>query len=197
MRHLMDGGRPLGRGGLVRYSAEHSLWMPAGKLTFDAARTIASAELHEGRKRTKPMASAESELALSVNDMTFCKTAWYAATDEGLLRSMDHGATWSLQPLGPLPTLPVRSVRVSRDGRDLWVVSLRGLVFSQDGGKTWSWHDLPLNSGGAQWLDVALNAEPGQPETIVAAAENGLYLSADGGKAWHLVGSGLPQAPIQ
>jgi hypothetical protein len=56
---------------------------------------------------------------------------------------------------------------------------------------------LPLNSGGALWLDVALASEPGQPETIVAAAENGLYLSPDAGKAWHLVGSGLPQAPIQ
>ena len=187
----------LGRGGLVRYNAAHSLWMPAGRLTPDTARTVAAAEAHEGHQRTRPTASAESELALGVNDMSFCRTGWYAATDEGLLRSTDHGITWSLQPLGPLPTLPVRSVRVSANGANLWVVSLRGLVFSHDAGKTWSWHDLPLNSGGAQWLDVALDSEPGQPETIVAAAENGLYLSSDGGKAWHLVGSGLPQAPIQ
>lgn len=189
----------LGRGGLVRYDSQHKLWEPAGHLAPDAARTIAAAETRDGSRkaRGRNAASPDSAFGLSVTDMAFCRTAWFAATDEGLLRSSDKGVTWSLQPLGPLPTLPVRSVRVSRDGQNLWVVSLRGLVFSHDAGKTWSWHDLPLNSGGALWLDVALASEPGQPETIVAAAENGLYLSPDAGKAWHLVGSGLPQAPIQ
>jgi photosystem II stability/assembly factor-like uncharacterized protein len=68
------------------------------------------------------------------------------------------------------------------------------MVFSHDAGKTWSWHDLPETAGGALWLDDA----PGTgEETLVAGAENGLYISRDGGQMWSRVGAGLPQAPIQ
>jgi photosystem II stability/assembly factor-like uncharacterized protein len=76
----------------------------------------------------------------------------------------------------------------------LWVVSLRGLVFSRDAGKNWSWHDLPAGAGAALWLDVAPGAEE---ETMIAAAENGLYISHDAGQLWSRVGAGLPQAPVQ
>jgi photosystem II stability/assembly factor-like uncharacterized protein len=144
------------------------------------------------------------QLTEPVNDMGFANDAWFAATDHGLLRSEDHGENWALMPLGPLPTLPVRSVRVSADGASLWIVSLRGMVFSHDAGKTWSWHDLPESAGSALWLDSApgaggnVNADtkPGE-ETLVASAENGLYISRDSGAKWNRVGSGLPQAPIQ
>ena len=106
-----------------------------------------------------------------------------------LLMSADQGVTWDLKPLGPLTTLPpVQSVRVSPDGERLWVVSLRGLVFSTDGGKTWAWHDLPLDSGGAISLDVDHEDE----NTMISIARNGLYISRDGGKSWQQSASGLP-----
>jgi photosystem II stability/assembly factor-like uncharacterized protein len=77
---------------------------------------------------------------------------------------------------------------------NMWVVSLRGLVFSHDGGKTWNWHDLPEAAGSALWLDATTT---GEEETIVADAENGLYISRDAGKTWKLAGAGIPQAPVQ
>jgi photosystem II stability/assembly factor-like uncharacterized protein len=81
------------------------------------------------------------------------------------------------------------------------VVSLRGLVFSRDAGKTWSWHDLPLASGGARWLDADREdgaGEQGAKErAIFAVAETGLFVSRDDGANWKLAGSGLPQAPVQ
>jgi photosystem II stability/assembly factor-like uncharacterized protein len=96
-------------------------------------------------------------------------------------------------PLGPLTTLPVQSVRVSQDGEQLWVVSLRGLVFSQDGGTSWSWHDLPLSSGGAISLDV----DPAAENVMIAIAHNGLYISRDAGSSWQQAASGLPATPVQ
>jgi photosystem II stability/assembly factor-like uncharacterized protein len=139
-----------------------------------------------------------------VNDMGFANLGWFAATDHGLLRSEDHGENWALMPLGPLPTLPVRSVRVSADGESLWIVSLRGMVFSHDAGKTWNWHDLPESAGAALRLDSAPGVDANasaniktSEETLVASAENGLYISRDSGAKWSRVGSGLPQAPIQ
>jgi photosystem II stability/assembly factor-like uncharacterized protein len=173
-------------------------------LTPETAATLASlGERKPGQKsasssRTTTHVASGSLLNEAVNDMGFADDAWFAATDHGLLRSEDRGENWALMPLGPLPILPVRSVRVSADGESLWVVSLRGMVFSHDAGKTWSWHDLPESAGSALWLDSApeVNAS-GRKETLVASAENGLYISRDAGVKWNRVGSGLPQAPIQ
>jgi len=98
-----------------------------------------------------------------------------------------------LNPIGPLATLPVQSVRVSSNGERLWVVSLRGLVFSTDGGKSWSWHDLPPASGGA----ISLYSVPSEDQTLVSVAHKGLYISRDAGQTWAEPGAGLPSAPVQ
>ena len=98
-------------------------------------------------------------------------------------------------PLGPLANLPVSSVRVSRDAQSLWAVSLRGLVFSSDGGRTWAWRDLPLTAGGALRLDIA--AGESGTGTFVATAHNGLFISRDAGATWQQAAFGLPQAPIE
>jgi photosystem II stability/assembly factor-like uncharacterized protein len=122
--------------------------------------------------------------------MAFADSAWFAATEENLLISKDRGATWSPLPLGPV-NLPTRSVRATPDGQRLWVVSLRGMVFSLDGGVTWSWRDLPREAGGALRLDTA------DENTFLATAANALYLSRDGGRTWRKAGSGIPEAPLQ
>jgi photosystem II stability/assembly factor-like uncharacterized protein len=87
----------------------------------------------------------------------------------------------------------VQSVRVSTDGQRLWVVSLRGLVFSADGGASWAWHDLPLKAEGAMTLNVDRDNEA----TMVSIAHNGLYISRDAGNTWQQAGSGLPSTPVQ
>jgi photosystem II stability/assembly factor-like uncharacterized protein len=125
--------------------------------------------------------------------MAFNSKEWYAATSVGLLLSTDRGATWTRKQIGPLTSLPVQSVRVSSNGERIRVVSLRGLVFSDDGGNTWTWHDLPLNSGGA----VTLDAQPGDENTLISIAHNGLYISRDTGKTWQQAASGLPSTPVQ
>jgi photosystem II stability/assembly factor-like uncharacterized protein len=138
---------------------------------------------------------ASGALAWVIHDMAFSDARWFAATEHGILISDDRGQTWDSLPLGPLVNLPVSSVRASRDGKSLWAVSLRGLVFSSDAGETWNWRDLPLDAGGALRLDVALG--PGDAETFVATARKGLYISRDLGATWEEVASGLPEAPIE
>jgi photosystem II stability/assembly factor-like uncharacterized protein len=183
----------LERGGLVRYESGKSAWVSAGRLDGATASLIASAEAAKPARKAGPHLSGIG-FSEQVNDMAFCHTSWLAATEHGLLRSTDRGEIWEILPLGPLPTLPVRSIRVSPDGQNLWVVSLRGLVFSHDGGKTWVWHDLPEAAGAALWLDATTD---GHDETIVADADNGLYISRDAGKTWKLAGAGIPQALVQ
>jgi len=191
----------LSGGGLMRYDAGREVWVRAGKLA-GAAAVMAAAQTKPAapalrasasRRRTTP--SAEPTLGWAVSDMVFSATRWFAATDHGLLVSENRGTTWQLLPLGPLWDLPVASVRVSRDAQSLWVVSLRGLVFSSDAGRSWAWRDLPLDAGGALRLEVA----PGNAEgaTFVATAGNGLFISRDAGATWQQAASGLPQAPIE
>jgi photosystem II stability/assembly factor-like uncharacterized protein len=188
----------LTEGGLSRYDAQRRSWARAG--TLDAAATAKppspSGKLDPSDKSAaRKAARGERALNLVVNDMAFAETRWFAATEKGLLLSGDRGAHWKQLPLGPLPDLPVASVRASADARSLWVVSLRGLVFSSDGGRNWTWHDLPLGSGGALRLELG----PGQRErqTLVAVAHNGLFISRDAGDTWRQAAAGLPSAPVE
>ena len=173
----------LERGGLMRYDARKGGWVRAGVVLGEAAANFDPTARRVLSPRRRPLASV-------VNDMAFGRSLWFAATDDGLFASRDRGATWSLFPFAPL-NLPVSAVRISYDGRRIWVVSLRGMVFSSDGGKRWAWHDLPYESGGALRLDIA------DRETLLASSHNGLYISRDAGQHWQLAAAGLPAAPVE
>jgi photosystem II stability/assembly factor-like uncharacterized protein len=173
----------LQEGGLVRYDESQKLWIRTGTVVGEAALR----QDHTVRSNWTRRPARREPLVL---DLAFSRDRWFAATPEGLLVSADSGRTWERFPFAPLP-LPVSSVRVSPDGQHLWVVSLRGMVFSRDGGRSWTWHDLPFDSGGALRLEVA------DADTLLAIARRGLYVSRDAGRTWQLAASGLPTAPLQ
>jgi uncharacterized protein YfiM (DUF2279 family) len=125
-----------------------------------------------------------------VNDVFTSGAAWLAATDQGLFESRDQGRTWNALRFGP-GELPVQSVRASADGRVIRLVSSRGMVFSDDAGRSWSWHDLPLESGGA------LKLEWSGESTLLVAAQTGVYISRDAGRSWGREQAGLPGARAQ
>jgi len=174
----------MGRGGLMRYDAARSVWLPAGMAVGEAAATT-------DRRGRRLVPKGPRPLTAVVLDMAFSRDAWFAATAGGLLASRDSGETWQLYPVGPMTTLGVRSVRVSPDGSDLRIVSLRGMVFSRDAGRTWSWHDLPYGAGAAERLEIA------DENTLLATTHRGLFISRDAGKTWQFTSNGLPEAPVQ
>ena len=186
------------RGGLMRYDAGRGTWVPAGMLVGDIQPLAEPSEPILQRKQsaqparpTAPKAPAGPRpLRTVVDDMTFSESAWYAATEEALLVSRDQGSTWRAVPFGLL-SLPTRSVRVSSDGQRLWAVSLRGIVYSLDGGATWAWRDLPADAGGALHLDAA------DDSTFFAIGSRALYFSWDSGHSWRKAGNGIPQVPLQ
>jgi photosystem II stability/assembly factor-like uncharacterized protein len=117
--------------------------------------------------------------------MFFADSAWFAATEQGLFVSRDSGRSWTELPFGP-GELPVGSVRASSDGRQVRLVSSGGMIFSEDAGRTWAWHDLPLESGGA--IRVEWTAD----NILLAVARTGLYISRDAGNSWAKAQAGLP-----
>ncbi|MGH8276945.1 MAG: WD40/YVTN/BNR-like repeat-containing protein, partial [Steroidobacteraceae bacterium] len=178
----------LERGGLARYDAAKGQWTRAG----NTAGAIQETTHANSRARKQQASSGTRRFDFVVNDMAFARGVWFAATDEGLFASHDEGATWRLYPFAPL-VLPVRSVAVAPDGTQIKIVSLRGMVFSDDAGKTWSWHDLPAEAGGALRILVAQGS---QPPALLATSPAGLYVSRDAGRTWKRSASGLPQTGI-
>jgi photosystem II stability/assembly factor-like uncharacterized protein len=171
----------LDKGGMMSYDRERSSWVRAGQLAGEAAWTFQHGRLIKPERRA---------FDLMVNDMAFSSAGWYAATPYGLLRSTDRGATWREVRFAPL-ILPVRSVAASTEGQRLWVVTNHGMVFSRNGGRNWTWHDLPPSAGGAGRLEVA------DSNTLLALTRKGLYISRDGGTNWERAAHGLPTVPIR
>ena len=165
-------------GGLMRLDEASGKWVRAGTL----------AEPGSAPARSRAKISAPPFRA-AVNDMAFSATRWFAATDDGLYASSDAGASWTSVPFSLL-ALPVNSVRVSANGNEIRLVSSRGMIFSNDAGHSWQWHDLPFESYGARRLEIA------DETTLLATSPTGLYVSRDEGETWKKSQSGLPALPI-
>lgn len=167
-------------GGLFHYDGERQTWVRTGTF-WSAPVTSNSPGTPDPRNRTvRPV----------VNDLYASESGWFAATEQGLFCSYDEGRTWSSLRFSA-GELPVQSARASKDGQTLRIVSSGGMVFSDDGGRSWSWHDLPLESGGTLKLDWT------DSTTLVAEGRTGLYISRDGGITWSRAGSGLPSAHVE
>jgi hypothetical protein len=156
-----DGWRAmLSSGGLARFNRGGNAWVRTGSLTGGGS------------------------FGSKVQELAFSDTAWYAATEDGLFGSSNEGATWTKIPIGPTD-LPVRSVQTNASGNAIWIVSSRGMVLSEDGGKNWTWHDLGLQSGGV--LRLIWSAD-----RLFAFSPSGVYESRDIGRSWLKLQQGLP-----
>ena len=124
-----------GVGGLLRYDTGKSSWVTVNQVTEKSVPTqsrhiVAVKQMSaQSPKTSAPKASANGAPApamkstvsfhAKVNDMAFGHDAWYAATDDGLLTSRDHGINWSVVFLAPEQqpaTAPKRS-KFNRDSR--------------------------------------------------------------------------------
>jgi len=115
----------------------------------------------------------------------------YAATVQGLQRSIDSGSTWRAinegLPRGSLGQVTVQALAVHpANARQVYVVAgptgERGVYRSDDGGATWTllWAGLPPGEQAA--LIVAGGAWPVGMVTVAAGRE--WYWSPDGGQSW-------------
>jgi photosystem II stability/assembly factor-like uncharacterized protein len=167
----------LASGGLVRFDAQRNAWARFGVVSNSSAVDTAS-DSTRGESKFRAFRPV-------VNDMFFADAAWFAATEQGLFVSHDSGRSWTELPFGP-GELPVGSVHASSDGVRIRLVSSGGMIFSEDAGRTWAWHDLPLESGGAIRLEWT------RDDILLAVARTGLYISRDGGNSWTKAQAGLP-----
>jgi photosystem II stability/assembly factor-like uncharacterized protein len=196
-----------GPGGLLRYDASKHSWLavdqiipskstPAQKRHASGVKTVST---QEGSKSSSPRAAANAAAAsvaktvvplrAKVNDMAFGSTAWYSATEDGLMVSVDRGLTWrtvNLAPAGQQPAAAVlalsaasmRAVRTGNGNAYVWALSTRQLEVSGDNGKTWISRTLPFEPRGA------LHLHPSDENTVVLASDHGVFVSHDMGETW-------------
>lgn len=103
----------------------------------------------------------------------------FAATDAGIARSTDHGATWEALPNQP-GRVTTLSLAVSADDPQVIYVGTPGGAFRTiDGGESWSL------IGPDNTAVFAIAVTPGNPERIVILNDRGaIYRSDDGGQSW-------------
>jgi photosystem II stability/assembly factor-like uncharacterized protein len=113
------------------------------------------------------------------------------ATQRGLLRSQDGGATWQRLRLGLAES--VSAVAFSpRDPQLALATTALGVFRSRDGGAWWQ----PLAQGVGSGEIRSLRFLPSDDRIVFAATRAGLLRSVDGGRSWERRGSGLPLSDI-
>jgi photosystem II stability/assembly factor-like uncharacterized protein len=192
-----------GPGGLLRFDASRNSWVSVDQIIPSKAapsqiRNAAGVKRVSSKLDSKNSASGAAfpsaktivPLRAKVNDMAFSASAWYAATEDGLIVSVDRGLTWRIvnlltpdgqKPAASTPALNAASMRAVRTGNGnsfVWALSARQLEVSGDNGKTWISRSLPFEPRGS------LHLHPTNENTVVLASDHGVFVSRDMGESW-------------
>jgi photosystem II stability/assembly factor-like uncharacterized protein len=202
-----DGGRLLAgvRDGVMALDENTQTWSRVGRLVAGPGRVspgpaAASARTSSSAVRASPSSpsrqaaqrapaaapqagSASSAVNLSVNE--FFQSApgepLYAATNRGILRSLDAGLTWTrISEFFAAST-------IAAEGKMLIAGVPGGLEMSVNGGAMWFHIYLPTTR-----LYPHVNSIVFHQKTILVATDAGLFRSTDMGGNWDRKGNGVP-----
>ena len=148
-----------------------------------AKGTVASRRKVPVKAKVPPEPVIAVATAPAVRSLQSGERAWYAATDDGLFISVDHGLKWYQQPVeGESNFISVNSYE---DGT-VTLAGHNGAYVSRDGGRTWTTVTLPKYVSGIYSLTIT----PGP--TWWLNTRQGAQRSTDGGQTWQYMLGGLP-----
>jgi photosystem II stability/assembly factor-like uncharacterized protein len=94
----------------------------------------------------------------------------------GFLRSADGGKTWRV--VSRLGDADLHKIVFKHDRLYAWDAVLSAIVISQDGGRTFTERFTPRG------LIIDFEVDPADPDLILAATDETLFRSEDGGETW-------------
>ncbi len=115
----------------------------------------------------------------------------FAATDLGLLRSVDSGEHWVFAEIPGNTAVTALYFSPNSDGR-LIARAAAGLFISKDCGEHWERISFPLAVSDVN--DIAIPADGNAP--LLVATRVGLYNSPDGGGNWTANRGGIPASTV-
>jgi photosystem II stability/assembly factor-like uncharacterized protein len=156
--------------GIFRYAWANSRWEPAN--------LVLTAKLVNLTSRSTEVAVAKrqwvkSQLAARISDMASTPARWFAATSDGLYRSLDEGASWSGGEI--LGHRNFVTVDVLDD--TVLAASPSAALLSGDGGSTWRDCKLPIYALGISEVAVS-------PDALWIVARDGAFFSKDSCATW-------------
>jgi photosystem II stability/assembly factor-like uncharacterized protein len=170
----------LNKGGLMKYEETNAKWVRAGLLISDSASsTSPKSKRATPAKRTAASSKAPQLLTAQVNDLTFTSSAWYAASNSGVLVSRNRGIDWKLAGKDEFVKQAAQSLDASSDGSHVWAVTQHNLIYSADGGAHWDAKDLAFASAGN------LRIHRLDDSNLLITSNSGLYVSKDAGREWN------------
>jgi photosystem II stability/assembly factor-like uncharacterized protein len=126
----------------------------------------------------------------------------YAAAGGHVFVTHDHGASW----MESNPTVPRPDLRFTDIYVDSYNASLAYVVAANYSDVTGGGHVWVTTDGGGTWTDISGNL-PDEPvwsiavlrgqDILYVGAEDGVYISSDGGMAWDRAGQGLPHVQVR
>jgi photosystem II stability/assembly factor-like uncharacterized protein len=131
----------------------------------------------------------------------------WPAEPADVFKSTNEGKTWDQVGTCELCS-SVQTILVKEgDPNEVWVAADGGVLFSKDGGNTWSGNVISYLDERAKEIQninenkppkvIGLAAQPGKPETMLAASsEYGMFRSTDGGASWARSNDGLTSSKL-
>ena len=119
------------------------------------------------------------------------KNVFFAATDLGLLKSVDMAEHWTLAEIPGSTAVTTLYGGLTNSGA-LIARAANGLYVSKDAGSHWNQLSFPLPPSDVN--DIALGAGADSP--LLVATRVGLYYSSDGGEKWSKNPNGLPASTV-
>ena len=160
-----------------------------------SARTRATART---AKTTRPVKPKPIIREVSVSEISGLytvkaegKDVFFAATDLGLLKSVDMAEHWTLAEIPGAAAVTALYGETAKSGT-LIARAANGLYISKDAGSHWAPFSFPLPPSDIN--DITLGPDENSP--MLAATRVGLYYSKDGGEKWSKNPAGLPASTV-
>jgi photosystem II stability/assembly factor-like uncharacterized protein len=193
------------RPGVYRSSDRGTTWGPSGlpgatigALTVDSgsgaiyATTTSGAVFQTadggGSWQTAPANLAYGEIVTDPRD----PATSYATADAGLVKSIDHGHTWTAADTGIVSTVITTLALAPGSPATLYAGSpISGAPVFKSTNRGRTWHSASAGLGAVSIATLAV--DPHHPRTIFAGTYwSGIFESADSGLHWSRVRTGLP-----
>lgn len=168
--------------GIFRFDG--SAWQQDGTVVNTLTKTVTVVRKGKKTAKTTTETSKPTTIDVQVNDLSVSGPVWFAATAEGVYRSVTEGATWT----GPVLKEPHYRF-VDAHGPVVFAARREDLRLSEDSGMTWTSIALPEKLTSVRALSTSPDG------TLWIGGREGAFFSADRGHTWNAM-SQLPVSDI-